>query len=163
MQVVCLGLVSAAFAFALAHAAEFPGKLRLDEVTYRAVQRIYYPGFTIGGISEPLAILALIGLVFATPRANPAFGWTIAALLAVFGMQLVYWLVTHPVNSAWLEGETLRGGAAGFFAFGQGVDAADWTQLRDRWEYSHVARAVLGAAALLCLAIAATARPPAAP
>jgi hypothetical protein len=34
----------------LAHALEFPGKKRLDEKQYKAVQTIYYPGFTIGGM-----------------------------------------------------------------------------------------------------------------
>jgi hypothetical protein len=161
LQVVSLVLVGAAFAFALAHAAELPGKLRLDEATYRAVQRIYYPGFTIGGASEPLAILALVALLFMTPRTGSAFAWTLVALLAMVGSHLVYWLVTHPVNSVWLEGETLRGGAGGFFGFGKVADAADWTQFRDRWEYSHVARTVLVFASFLGLAMAATARAPA--
>ena len=43
-------LVAVTMGLSLAHALEFPGKLRLDEPTYRAVQAIYYPGFTIGGL-----------------------------------------------------------------------------------------------------------------
>jgi hypothetical protein len=44
---------------ALAHALEFTSKLRLNKDTYLAIQTIYDPGFTIGGISEPLAIIAI--------------------------------------------------------------------------------------------------------
>jgi hypothetical protein len=159
MQVLALALTAAALAFALAHAAEFPGKLRLDQATYRAVQPIYYPGFTIGGISEPLAILALLVLLALTPRAAPSFLWTAIALVAVAAMQAVYWFGTHPVNNFWLEGQQLRGLGASFFSFGQGNELpADWTQLRDRWEYSHVIRAVLGLIGFLCLAVAITSR-----
>jgi hypothetical protein len=158
MQVVTLALVAAALAFALAHAAEFPGKLRLDEATYRAVQRIYYPGFTVGGAAEPLAILALVVLLVLTPRTTSAFGWTAAALVAVIGMQAVYWLMTHPVNAVWLQGQELRGGAGTFFGLGAGQESADWTKLRDRWEYSHVIRAVLGLIGFVCLAVSATSR-----
>jgi hypothetical protein len=160
-QVLALVLVAAALAFALAHAAEFPGKLRLDEGTYRAVQRIYYPGFTVGGAAEPLAILALIVLLVLTPRTSSAFGWTAAALVAVVGMQAVYWLMTHPANAVWLQGEDLRGGAGTFFGLGAGQDSADWTRLRDRWEYSHVIRSGLALVGFVCLALAATARNPA--
>jgi hypothetical protein len=48
LQLVSVVLVSAAYALALAHVLELPGKLRLDRNTYLAVQQIYYPGFTIG-------------------------------------------------------------------------------------------------------------------
>ena len=34
------------------------GKLRLDGQTYLNVQTTYYPGFAIGGIGEPLSIIA---------------------------------------------------------------------------------------------------------
>jgi hypothetical protein len=33
----------------------------------------------------------------------------------------------------------------------------DWTKLRDRWEFSHVVRAVLGLASLILLATAVAA------
>lgn len=46
-------VLSLAMALAVAHALEMPGKMRLSREDYFTVQRIYYPGFTIGGISEP--------------------------------------------------------------------------------------------------------------
>jgi hypothetical protein len=44
-----------------------------------------------------------------------------------------------------LEGAETTLGKAGarFFAAGSSPGAADWTKLRDRWEYSHIARAIL--------------------
>jgi hypothetical protein len=57
LQVLTVILVAVAFALSLAHALELPGKMRLDKETYYAVQPIYYPGFTIGGISEPVGII----------------------------------------------------------------------------------------------------------
>ena len=39
--------------------------MRLDRDADLAVQTIYYPGFTIGGASEPLAALALVALAIA--------------------------------------------------------------------------------------------------
>jgi hypothetical protein len=50
LQVVTVLLVAVAMSLTLAHALELPGKMRLDEQTYRAVQTIYYPGFTFGGL-----------------------------------------------------------------------------------------------------------------
>ncbi len=64
LSAVALLLVAVTMGLSLAHALEFPGKLRLDEPTYRAVQAIYYPGFTIGGlIGEFGGMLALVGLI----------------------------------------------------------------------------------------------------
>jgi hypothetical protein len=45
--------------------------------------------------------------VFLTPSGSADFWWTLVALLGLIGMQAVYWLLTHPVNKFWLEGENL--------------------------------------------------------
>jgi hypothetical protein len=58
LKFLTIVIVALPTATAVAHALELPGKLRLDERTYRAVQRMYYPGFTLGGYAEPLAIAA---------------------------------------------------------------------------------------------------------
>ena len=52
LEVVTVFLAAVAMSLALAHALELPGKLRLDKDTYVAVQSIYYPGFTYGGLGE---------------------------------------------------------------------------------------------------------------
>lgn len=161
LQVATLVLVAVSLTFALAHAAELPGKLRLSREAYLAVQSIYYPGFTIGGASEPFAIIALAALLVFTPWTDAAFWWTAGALVAQMTMHAVCWLMTHPVNNFWLKDIELRGLGANFFAAGapDGPDlerAGSWTALWDRWEFSHVLRAAFGATALVLAAIAVT-------
>jgi len=155
LQVASVLLVAVAMALALAHALELPGKLRLDKDAYLAVQQIYYPGFTIGGVSEIAGIVALLALVVST-SATARFWWTLAALLSLVTMHGIYWFVTHPVNNFWVKDVDLTGLGATFFSAFSGDISGDWTKLRDIWEYSHVARAVFGMLSLALLAIAVT-------
>ena len=150
LQTLTLLVVACAMAFSLAHAAEMPGKMKLDKAQYFAVQKIYHPGFTIGGISEPLAIVALAALWFASGRAVLVAG----SALLVAAMQVVYWFAVHPVNKVWLGGESLPRASAGFFGLGgaAGTDR-DWSRLRKRWEYAHAVRACLSMLALLLVAL----------
>src|SRR5215510_1189459 len=127
LQVLTVILVATAVALALAHALELSGKMRLEQETYYALQPIYYPGFTSGGVSEPAGIILTIILLFLTPMGSADFWLPLVALLGSISMQAVYWLFTHP---------------------------PDWTELRDGWEYSHVARAGFGLLSLIALVIA---------
>jgi hypothetical protein len=163
LQVATVFLVSIAMALSLAHALELPGKLRLDKEAYLTVQPIYYPGFTIGGgVGEGLGILGTLALLLMTPTKSPEFAWTLIGFAALLVMHAVYWIMTHPVNSFGLKDQDLRGIGAGFFTFGSTrhdalaePDPDDlWRRLRNRWEYSHVVRAVLAAVALLALIVA---------
>jgi hypothetical protein len=162
LQVLTLTLVVLAMVPALAHGLELPGKLRLTKDAYFAVQPIYYPGFTIAGIAEPLAIISAIILLVLTPRGGVDSWLTLLGLVGLVGMHAVYWLFTHPVNNFWLQGEKLSRAGAGFLSFAPAsrrdrqseTRPVDWTDLRDRWEYSHVARAGLAALSFLALAIA---------
>jgi hypothetical protein len=163
LEILAVVLVAVAAALALAHALELPGKLRLTRDEYRITQQIYYPGFTLGGAAEPLAVAALLALVLLVPPGAP-FWLALAAFAGVLTMHAAYWLLTHPVNRFWLQGLALDRAGARFFAVGarrsaarggaDGTDGAEaeWTRLRDRWEYSHVVRAALGLAALALLA-----------
>ena len=162
LQVVSAFLVSVTMALALAHALELPGKMRLDKQAYFTVQPIYYPGFTIGGLAEPLGMVTTLLLLVLTPRGSAAFWWTLSAWLALLATHAVYWLLTHPVNKFWLRDQNLKGVSAGFFAFdpmkrsaravGSQPDA--WERFRNQWEYSHVLRAIFSALALLALLMA---------
>jgi hypothetical protein len=162
LQVLTVLLVVLAMAPALAHALELPGKMRLTKDAYFAVQTIYYPGFTIAGISEAVSMISTISLLVLTPLCSADFWLTLVALLGLIGMQAVYWLLTHPVNKFWLEGEQLSGLSSGFFSFASAsrpdrqseTPPVDWTDWRDRWEYSHVVRAGLSAVSLIALVIA---------
>jgi Anthrone oxygenase len=162
LQVVTVLLVAVAFALALAHALELPGKLRLEKQTYLAVQPIYYPGFTLGaGVGEAGGIAATLMLLLLTPPQTPAFALTLAALVGLLSMHAAYWMFTHPLNKFWLKGEQLAGFSGGFIGFDplrrdapDGSGADDWKDIRNRWEYSHVLRAVLAGISFALLVIA---------
>lgn len=155
LQVATLLFVAIAMALALAHALELPGKLRLSKDEYLVVQKIFYPGFTIGGAAEPIGLLLLIALMFATP-AGASFWLTAGAFATLAIAHATYWVLTHPVNHFWLKDVELKGAGASFFALDLiGHHAADdWTQLRNRWEISHVVRAALTVTSLVLLAAA---------
>jgi hypothetical protein len=156
LEILTLILVSIAMALSLAHALELPGKLRLKREAYLAMQSIYYPGFTYGGASEPISILAVVALLVLKPVGSSEFWITLAALIALASMHAVFWLVTQPVNRFWLAGEVLDPASERFFGAREAFNSRgpDWTVLRDRWEYSHLARAVLAATAFVLLLIA---------
>ena len=161
LEVVTVFLVAVAMSLSLAHALELPGKMRLERETYLAVQAIYYPGFTYGGLGEGLGMVATLILLLLTPADNPAFWWILAAFVALLAMHAVYWIVTHPVNKYWLKDIRLAGAGREFFALdpmNKGAATEDgsngWRKLRDKWEYSHVLRAVLAAIALIALIVA---------
>jgi hypothetical protein len=162
LQVVTVFLVAVAMSLTLAHALELPGKMRLDREAYLTTQPIYYPGFTIGaGVGEAGGIMATVILLLLTPRPSAEFNWILIALAFLAAMHAVYWVLTHPVNKVWLKGADLKGLSSEFFGFDplkrSGSTAGpddDWRRLRDRWEHSHVIRAVLASAGLVCLVIA---------
>jgi hypothetical protein len=145
---------------ALRHALEFPGKMHLDEPTYMAVQMIYYPGFTLGGIAEPFAVIATLVLMFLMRNHGAAFWWALSAFVALLAMHAIFWLITQPVNRHWLKNQQLGTAGTKFFALDRAnLSTADrfdsnWQRFRDRWEYSHIVRAGFSAIALIALAVA---------
>lgn len=157
LEIVTLILVAIAMVPAVAHAAELPGKLRLSKEAYFTVQQIYYPGFTIAGLAEGFSMVAALALVVVMPRASAALGMALAALILLVMMHAIFWFVTQPVNKIWLKDMQLNEAGSAFFGAGGQVEesrAGDWTALRDRWEYSHVARAVLVTTAFVLLVCA---------
>lgn len=141
LQVLTVIFAAVAMSLALAHALELPGKMRLNKDAYYAMQSTYYPGFTIGGVAEPVAIILTTILLFLTPLGIPGFWLTVVALLGLIGMEVVYWLFTHRVNKFWVQDIKLSSFGSGFFSFSANREGtqqpANWTELRDRWEYSH--------------------------
>lgn len=157
LTVGALLLVSLAMALSLAHALELPGKLRLDREAYTTVQQIYYPGFTFGGLVGELGgMLALLTLLFIMPFKSERFWWTVAAFGLLVAVHAVYWLITHPVNNFWVEDVDMAGLGSTFFSLFSANQSTDWRHLRNVWEYSHVARAVLAMASLVSISIALT-------
>lgn len=161
LQLICVMLTSIPMALSLAHALELPGKLKLREEEYRIVQKIYYPGFTLGGFGEVLGLVAILVLLLFTPTDNPAFGWTLASFVALAATHGAYWILTHPVNNFWLKDHDLKGLGKSFFAAGANTPeqlgnskVELWKHYRDRWERSHVVRAVLSFLSLGMLVVA---------
>jgi hypothetical protein len=155
-MIVTLLLVAITMALSLAHALELPGKLRLKEATYKSVQTIYYPGFTIGGFAEIGGIIALVIVLYLTPYPGARFWWTLTALVFLVAEHATYWLVTHPVNNFWVQDVATSKLAATFFSMLPRKQSGDWRDLRDVWEASHVARAGLAMLSLISIAVAAT-------
>jgi hypothetical protein len=159
-QVLTVFLVASAMGLALAHALELPGKMRLSREQYLAVQPIYYPGFTIGGgIAEAGGIVATLGLLLASPPATLRFWLIGGALATLLIMHLVFWVMTQPANRLWLQETALAAPAKRFFAT-EGAGGSNpaptpgWQSLRDRWELSHVLRAIAAMAGLILLSTA---------
>lgn len=67
LRVLTVIFVVLAMVPALAHALELPGKMRIAKDVYFAIQPIYYPGFTIAGMSEPLSIISTTVVLVMTP------------------------------------------------------------------------------------------------
>ncbi len=151
LEILTIMLAAVTMSLALAHALELPGKLRLDKEQYLAVQAIYYPGFTLGGIAEFGSIVAALVLLILTPTGSLQFWLLAAALAALVTVQVIFWVMTQPVNRYWLQNTQLSGTATRFFETGSAAPAGDWTVMRDRWERSHVFRAIASVLGLLLL------------
>ena len=155
--ILCLCLVAMKFGTSLAHVAELPGKLRLDETTYRAVQAIYYPGFTlVGFVGEFGGMLALGVLLYLTPSGTSRFWWTAAALALLLAGHVTYWLMTHPVNNFWVKNVAMPAPGSTFFSIFTGSAEGGWTELRNRWELSHAIIAAFATLSLISIAVAAS-------
>jgi hypothetical protein len=154
LEVLAVMLAAVTMSLALAHALELPGKLRLNKEQYLTVQPIYYPGFTLGGIAEFGSIITTFALLFMAPRGSAQF-WLIAvALAALVTVQIIFWIMTQPVNKYWLRNTELSRLGTRFFETGSAAPAGDWTVMRDQWERSHLLRAIASVVALLFLTTA---------
>ena len=154
LSLISVFLVAVTMGLSLAHALEFPGKARLTEPTYRAVQAIYYPGFTVGGLVGEFGALVTLPILLAlTPADTKRFWWAAVSLGFLVLAHLTYWLVTHPVNSAWLKDTKLSGVGGLFFGLFSAAES-DWAHMRNLWEFSHVARALLTGLSFVSLTIA---------
>ena len=74
-----------------------------------------------------------------------------AVLVAV---QVIFWTMTQPVNKYWLQNTELSCVATHFFETGSAATTGAWTMMRDRWERSHVLRAIASVIAMLLLTTA---------
>jgi len=158
IRIATLFLIAVNMSMALAHALEFPGKRRLDKNSYLAAQTIYYPGFTIAGSAEPLSAVATLVLFFMVRGNREASSLTLLSFLALVSMHVIFWAVTQPVNKFWLKAQQLTSLGRRFFsadanpaALQADNELQDWRRMRDRWEYSHLVRALLSLIAFIAI------------
>jgi len=90
LQVLVVMLGAITMALALAHALEYPGKMRLAKEQYVATQAIYYPGFTLGGIAEISTVILLAVLAFLTRGDGAVFWLTLGAFIAFTTLHAVF-------------------------------------------------------------------------
>lgn len=127
----------------LCHLMEMPAKVNFDGALWLTLlHKLYPPTFgTIGAFFEVGAIVTSLLLAYLVRRRWQTFAWTLAGALCLLVAHAGFWLWIAPVNAtmAVLTPDTLP---------------TDWTRLRDQWEFTHAARAILQIAALGALVFA---------
>jgi Domain of unknown function (DUF1772) len=136
-QLLTIMLTALSMGTALCHLLEMPAKITYDGALWlRLLQTLYPPAFgTIGGFLEVGAVITAVVLAILIRHRQLAFGWTLLAALCLVATHATFWIWVAPVNARMLPltPDTLP---------------ADWIALRDQWEYTHAARAVLQIIAL---------------
>jgi len=117
-------LTALTMSLTLAHALERPGKLRLNKKQYFAVQTIYYPGFTIAGIAEVGSIVAALLLLMLTPKMSLQLARA-GCPRQLVAVEVIFWILTQPLNKYWLQDTELSRSASRFFEAGSAAEAAD--------------------------------------
>jgi hypothetical protein len=132
-----LSLLFTALAMAggFAHLFELPNKIELSAQDYLTVQQIYR-GWALLGIVVFGSLLSILVFTWKVRKHSKVFRYALTALLSIAGTQIVFWVFTYPVNQQTADWTVLP---------------ENWLQLRDRWEYSHAASAILDLIAFLAL------------
>jgi hypothetical protein len=137
IEFLAIVLTALALGPGMAHVMELPNKLPMSRDAYLTVQRVYRGWNRIAVV----VIGALVAtLVLTLTVEGDAFVPALIAFLAIVGTQIVFWVFTFPVNRKTRNWTSVPD---------------DWQPLRDRWELSHAASAVLNFIAVVCVAIAA--------
>ena len=135
-RLLTIMLTALSMGTALCHLLEMPAKITYEGALWLTLlQTLYPPAFgTIGAFFEVGAVVTAVVLAFLVRR-RPAFGWTLLGALCLVVAHAAFWIWVAPVNATMspLTPETLP---------------ADWMRLRNQWEYTHAARAVLQIVAL---------------
>ncbi len=137
-------LVALVSGLAFAHVLEQPAKMQYDAALYITLQKSLYVQWGpphIGGVLEPLAIVAT-GLLAFFVRKNKRGLWSsLGALLALLlAFPIVFFWLVAPAN-------------AGFLAAAPASIPPNWTDLRSNWEMGHAIRFALQFVALTLLAL----------
>lgn len=121
---------------ALCHLLEMPAKMTYDGRLWLTLLQTLYGTFgPTSAFIETGAVVTALVLAFLVRKRHLVFKWTLLGAFCLMAAHVAWWIWVLPVNSAMsaLTPETLP---------------ADWTSLRNQWEYTHAARAVLQIIAL---------------
>lgn len=141
LQVVrffALLLAALALAPSLAHLLEMPNKMGMPKLDYFVAQQLYR-GWAFLGIVVIAALSFSAWLCFLERKNRPAFVPAFLGTLCIAGTQGVFWAFTYPVNAATDQWQLMP---------------SAWMALREQWEYSHAASAMLNLLALAFLVVA---------
>ena len=140
-QFATIMLMALAMAAAFCHLLELPAKMNYEARLYVMLHRTLYPNYgRVSGIAEFLATVAVIGLAWRMRGQPGVFEPVLVSAILMVAAHAVFWFLVQPANTtmaAWSLDEI----------------PDEWTQWRNRWEYSHAVRAVLEVSALGALVI----------
>jgi hypothetical protein len=139
---VALFATALALGAALAHALELPNKIGMSRESYFVVQHIYR-GWNRLGYLLAVELVGMLAVVILYRGERGVMGAALVALGCLIAAQVIFWTLTFPANVAtnnWT------------------VSPTNWEALRQQWEYSHLAGAVLQALAMAALIVAVLAR-----
>jgi hypothetical protein len=134
--------VALVLAPALAHLLELPNKIGLSREEYLVVQQIYN-GWQLLGIVIYGALLSTLVLTIMVRHQPRVFVLTLAAFLCLLAAHALFWIYTFPANQETLYWTVLP---------------ENWMALREQWEYSHAAGAVLNLVAFILLVLSVLVR-----
>lgn len=140
---ITLILAALTMGTAYAHALELPAKMHYDATFWTTINQSLYWGFGhIGGAIEGITVfLAAPILTFLVRKRHPTFRWTLAGTICfAFAFFVVFLVFTEPMNRE-------------IFQWSSQSVPTNWTQVRNQWEYSHVARFVLQLLGLCALQV----------
>jgi hypothetical protein len=121
-----------------AHLFELPNKIALSRDAYFTVQGIYR-GWALFGCVLCGALIANLALALSLRIQRSSFLLALAAGILIAATLGIFFLCTYPANQATANWTTAP---------------TNWVALRQEWEYSHAANALLTLVALCCSILA---------
>jgi hypothetical protein len=119
----------------MAHLLELPNKMNLSRDSYLTVQGIYR-GWNLLGILEFATVISSTILFILTIKNKKPLRFILFAFLCFDLALILFFTFTYPANRVTNNWTILP---------------QNWQQLRNEWEYSHAARAVLYIIGLILL------------
>ena len=131
-------LVALSMGMAFSHLLEMPAKMNYSAALWlKLLQTLYWGYGTIGAVIEVGAVVASVVLVFMVRhhKKSVCMDTIISGVLCMVAAHAAWWIWVRPVNAILmpLTPKTLP---------------ANWMALRNQWEYTHAARAILQIIAL---------------